>query len=168
MKLLLERGADPKINTLLNVSALQVAAGIGWVEGITFEWSPQATLEAVKLLLELGLDPNLQADTGRTALHGAAHKGRADVIQALYDAGAKLDTRDYGNTDNRGSKLAAHTWQAVDYADGLVRVGVQSAIAHPEAGLLLRKLMAQQGLKPPPMGRTLESICITDACEGTP
>jgi ankyrin repeat protein len=168
MKLLLERGADPKINTLLNVSALQVAAGIGWVEGITFEWSPKATLEAVKMLLELGLDPNLQADTGRTALHGAAHKGRADVIQALYDAGAKLDTRDYGNTDNRGSKLAAHTWQAVDYADGLVRVGVQSAIAHPEAGLLLRKLMEQQGLKAPPMGRTLESICITDACEGTP
>ena len=43
--------------------------------------------------------------------------------------------------------------------------GVQSAIAHPEAGLLLRKLMTAQGMKAPPMGRTLESICITDACD---
>lgn len=165
MKLLLAHGADPKIDTVLHVTALQVAAGIGWVEGITYEWSPQATYEACKMLLDLGLDPNAQADTGRTALHGAAHKGRTDVIQLLVDHGAKLDIRDYGNTDNRGGKLAVHTWEAVDYADGLVRVGVQSAIPHPEAGLLLRKLMAEKGLKPPPVGRTLESICITEACE---
>ena len=165
MKLLLAHGADPKINTILGVTPLHVAAGIGWVEGITTEWSPKATLDAVKMLIDLGLDVNAQADTGRTAMHGAAHKGRADVIQVLYDHGAKLDVRDYGNTDNRGGKLAVHTWQAVDYADGLVRVGVQSAIAHPEAGLLLRKLMAEQGLAVPPIGRTLESICITEACE---
>jgi len=165
MKLLLDHGADPKIDTALHVTALHVAAGIGWVEGITYEWSPEATLEAVKMLLDLGLDVNAQADTGRTAMHGAAHKGRTDVIQVLYDHGAKLDIRDYGNTDNRGGKLAVHTWQAVDYADGLVRVGVQSAIPHPEAGLLLRKLMTAQGLPAPPVGRTLESICVTEACE---
>jgi ankyrin repeat protein len=165
MKLLLDHGADPKIDTALHVTALQVAAGIGWVEGITYEWSPEATLQAVKMLLDLGLDPNAQADTGRTALHGAAHKGSTGVIQVLADHGAKLDVRDYGNTDNRGGKLAVHTWQPVDYADGLVRVGVQSAIAHPEAGLLLRKLMTAQGLPAPPVGRTLESICVTEACE---
>jgi hypothetical protein len=165
MKLLLARGADPKINTVLNVTPLQVAAGIGWVDGITTEWSEAANVQAVKLLLDLGVDPNVQSDTGRTALHGAAHKGRPAVVQMLVDHGAKLDIRDYGNTDNRGGKLAVHTWQAVDYADGLVRVGVQSAIAHPEAGLLLRKLMTEQGLEAPPVGRTLESICITEACE---
>ncbi len=165
MKLLLAHGADPKIETALHVSALQVAAGIGWVEGITYEWSQEATYEACKMLLDLGLDPNEQADTGRTALHGAAHKGRTDVIQLLADHGAKLDVRDYGNTDNRGGKLAVHTWEPVDYADGLVRVGVQSAIPHPEAGLLMRKLLAAKGLPVPPVGRTLESICITEACE---
>jgi hypothetical protein len=42
---------------------------------------------------------------------------------------------------------------------------VQSAIAHPETGLLIRKLMAAQGLAVPPVGRTLDSICITDACD---
>ncbi|HEX4276820.1 MAG TPA: ankyrin repeat domain-containing protein [Bryobacteraceae bacterium] len=165
MKLLLAHGADPKIDTVLHVTALQVASGIGWVEGITYEWSPESTLEAVKMLVGLGLDVNAQADTGRTALHGAAHKGRADVIQVLADHGAKLDVRDYGNTDNRGGKLAIHTWEPVDYADGLVRVGVQSAIQHPEAGLLLRQLMTKAGMQAPPIGRTLESICITDACE---
>ena len=165
MKLLLAHGADPKIDTVLHVTALQVAAGIGWVEGITYEWSPEQTLEAVKLLLDLGLDPNAQADTGRVALHGAAHKGATAVVQLLVDHGAKLNIRDYGNTDNRGGKLAIHTWEPVDYADGLVRVGVQSAIAHPETGLLLRKLMIAAGLPAPPVGRTLESICITEACD---
>jgi len=165
MKLLLAHGADPKIATVLGVTALQVASGIGWVEGITYEWSPQDTLEAVKMLLDLGLDPNAQADTGRVALHGAAHKGSTAVVQVLADHGAKLDVHDYGNTDNRGGKLAIMTWQPVDYADGLVRVGVQSAIAHPETGLLLRKLLTAAGLPVPDPNRTLESICITAACE---
>jgi ankyrin repeat protein len=165
MKLLLDHGADPNIATALGVTPLHVAAGVGWVEGITYEWSDKDNLEAVKLLLDLGADVNAQADTGRTAMHGAAHKGRSAVVQMLYDHGARLDVRDYGNTDNRGGKLAVHTWQPVDYADGLVRVGVQSAIPHPETGLLLRKLMEAAGLPAPPVGRTLESICITDACD---
>jgi ankyrin repeat protein len=165
MKLLLAYGADPKIATVQNVTALQVAAGIGWVEGITTEWSEAANVEAVKLLLDLGIDPNIQAETGRTALHGAAHKGRNAVVQLLVDHGARLNTRDFGNRDNRGGKLQTHTWLPVDYADGLVRVGVQSAIAHPETGLLIRKLMTEQGLTAPPMGRTLDSVCITEVCE---
>lgn len=165
MKMLIEYGADPHINTALNITPLAVAAGIGWVEGVTFEWSTEQTIEAVKYLLELGIDPNVQAATGRTALHGAAHKGATEVVKILAAAGAKLDTRDYGNTDNRGSpELAAHTWQAIDYADGLVRVGVQSAIPHPETAAVLRELMLEAGLPVPPEGRTLESICIVEVC----
>ena len=58
MRLLLAHGADPKIAlTVNNVTALQVAAGIGWVEGNTYEWSEKANVEAVKLLLDLGVDP---------------------------------------------------------------------------------------------------------------
>src|SRR5262249_8374031 len=165
MKLLLAHGADPKLNTVLGVTPLQVAAGIGWVEGITYEWGQKENEEAVKMLLDLGMDVNAQADTGRTALHGAAHKGRTKVIQMLYDHGAKLNVRDYGNTHNRGGNLAIHPWEPVHYADGLVRVGVQSAIPHPEAGALLRKLMIASGLEAPPLGRTLDSICITEACD---
>jgi ankyrin repeat protein len=165
MRLLLEYGADPHIYTELGVTPLAVAAGIGWVEGITSEWSTEQTVEAVKLLLELGIDPNYQADTGRVALHGAAHKGATEVARVLVEAGARLDIRDFGNTDNRGSpELAAHTWLPIDYADGLVRVGVQSAIAHPETADLLRRYMEEAGLETPPVGRTLESICIVEVC----
>src|SRR5690606_39393608 len=87
MRLLLESGADPRINTTLGVTPLAVAAGIGWAEGVTREWSTEQTIEAVKLLLDLGIDPNFQADTGRTALHGAAHKGSTEVVKLLVEAG---------------------------------------------------------------------------------
>src|SRR4029077_6425959 len=164
MKLLLARGADPKKTTThLGVTPRHVAAGIGWVDGITYEWSREQTTEAVKLLVDLGVDVNAQADTGRTAMHGAAHKGATAVVQILFDHGAKLDIRDYGNTDNRGGKLAVHTWQAMDHADGSLREGVPSAIGHPETANLIRKLMIAQGLPVPPVGRTFASICITDA-----
>jgi ankyrin repeat protein len=166
MKLLIARGADPKINTTLGVTPLAVAAGIGWVEGVTREHSREQTLEAVKYLLSLGIDPNFQADTGRVALHGAAHKGATEVVKVLVAAGARMDVRDFGNTDNRGSpELTAHTWLPIDYADGLVRVGVQSAIAHPETAKVLRELMLKAGLKAPPAGRTLESLCIVEVCK---
>ena len=161
MKLLLEHGADPNIATKINVTPLQVAAGIGWVEGITYEWSKEANIETVKLLLSLGNDPNAVAETGRTALHGAGHKGRTEVIQILVDAGAKLDARDYGmNGNDAGGRLREHTWLPVDYADGLIRIGTQSAIIQPEAGALLRKLMIERGMPAPPAGRTLESVCV--------
>ncbi len=165
MRLLLEHGADPHIYTKLGITPLAVAAGIGWVEGVTSEWSTEKTVEAVKLLLELGIDPNYQADTGRVALHGAAHKGATEVARVLVEGGARMDIRDFGNTDNRGSpELAAHTWLPIDYADGLVRVGVQSAIPHPETAALLRGLMIEKGLEVPEEGRTLESICIVEVC----
>ena len=165
MRLLLEHGADPHINTELGVTPLAAAAGIGWVEGVTSEHSTAETVEAVKLLLELGIDPNYQADTGRTALHGAGHKGSTEVVRLLVAAGGRMDVRDFGNTDNRGSpELAAHTWLPIDYADGLVRVGVQSAIGHPETAAVFRELMEEAGLETPPVGRTLESICIVDVC----
>ena len=161
MKLLLEHGADSSIATTINVTPLQVAAGIGWVEGVTYEWSKEANVEAVRLLLSLGNDPNAQAETGRAALHGAGHKGRTEIIQLLVDAGAKLDIRDYGmNGNDAGGRLREHTWLPVDYADGLIRIGTQSAIIQPEAGALLRKLMIERGMPAPPAGRTLESVCL--------
>ena len=59
----------------------------------------------------------------------------ARILRSVTSAAATAFTR-----------LSGVTWQAIDYADGLVRVGVQSAIAHPETSALLRRLMKERGL----------------------
>jgi ankyrin repeat protein len=164
MKLLLAKGADPKIATAHNVTPLAVASGIGWVEGITFEWSEAENLEAVKLCLDLGVDPNAADDEGRTALHGAAHKGRNPVVQLLVDRGAKLDAHDLGSRDTVNGAMLGVTWIPLHYSQGLVRVGVQSAIPHPETEALLRRLMTEKGL-PIPADIT-SSICLTKGAKG--
>lgn len=167
LKLLLAYGADPMVVTDHGDTALTAAAGIGWVEGVTYEQSAKDNLEAIKLLLDLGLDPNHANHDGRTPLMGAALKGRNEVVQFLVDHGAKLDTRDGGSrdTENLGAILAGHTFEALDYADGLVRVGVQSAIARPETSALIRKLMTERGMTVPPPNRTVDSVCIVEICK---
>lgn len=167
LKLLVRYGADPMIKTDFGDTALTAAAGIGWVEGVTYEHSPQENVATVKYLLDLGLDPNAANQDGRTPLMGAALKGRSDVVQWLVDHGAKLDQRDKGSrdTDTVVSVNAGHTWQAVDYADGLVRVGVQSAIARPETAALIRKMMAERNMEFPPANRTVYSVCVVELCK---
>jgi len=163
MKLLLQYGADPKTRTAMGDNALTAAGGIGWVDGVTYERSPKDNLEAVQMLLDLGLDPNSQNNEGRSALMGAALKGRPEVVQLLVDRGAKLDLRDRGSRDTHipGATVAGLTFQALDYSEGLVRVGVQSAVERPEAAALIRKLMTERGMEVPPAKRTLQSICVT-------
>jgi ankyrin repeat protein len=164
MKLLLEHGADPNIPTRDGITPLALASGIAWVEGVTFEWSEDANRETIRWLIELGNDVNAQdREDGRSALMGAAHKGRTYAIQMLVDAGADLEARDVGSRDSTHN-LTGVRWQAIDYADGLVRVGVQSTQVQVEASKLLRKLMQERGLEVPPEGRTLDSICIVDVC----
>jgi len=167
LKLLLAHGADPLIKTGHGDTALTAASGMGWVDGVTYEHSPKENVETVKFLLALGLDPNAANEDGRTSLMVAAAKGRTEVIQLLVDHGARLDTRDRGSrdTDTLVSKIAGHTWEALDYADGLVRFGVQSAVARPEASALLRKLMTERGLSVPPPNRVVDSICIVEICK---
>ena len=164
MKLLLDHGANPKIFTAHKVTPLAVAAGIGWVEGVTFEWSEAENIEAVKMCLALGNDPNVVDDEGRMAMHGAAHKGRTAVIQLLADHGAKLDLHDMGSRDSVNGAMLGKTWIPLDWARGLVRVGVQSAIPHPEAEKLLVKLMTDRGLPIPPPPAS--SICLTKGENG--
>jgi ankyrin repeat protein len=170
MRLLLKHGADPAAATANGDNALTAAGGIGWVDGVTYERSAKENLESVRMLLDLGLDPNHANNEGRTPLMGAALKGRPDVIDLLVERGAKLDMRDRGSRDTHipGATVAGVTFQAIDYAEGLVRVGVQSAVERPEAAARIRKLMQERGMTPPPVGRSLNSICVVPLCQGLP
>jgi len=94
MKLLLQHGADPRIDTFHGTSALMAAAGVNWVVAQTWTEGPQQLLEAVKLCYELGMDVNQANSMGITALHGAANRGSEDIIRFLVEKGANLTAQD--------------------------------------------------------------------------
>jgi ankyrin repeat protein len=71
----------------------------------------QDRLDAARLLLDLGTDPNVLAANGRGALHEAAWLGNPEMIGLLMDRGARLDVRS-----------RAHGGTAVGYAHYAGRV----------------------------------------------
>ena len=52
----------------------------------------QSDVEAVRALVEQGLDVNARAADGATALHWAAYRGRVELIQLLIRSHAAVDT----------------------------------------------------------------------------
>jgi uncharacterized protein len=130
MRLLLANGADPKINTDLNITPLMAAAGISWASNQD-RASEAQVLEAVKLLVEqCGLDVNFANDLGETAMHAAAYRGANNVVQYLYDKGAKIDVI---AKDGRTPLIVA---DGVEYGN--------SFAAQPQTAELLRKLGAKE------------------------
>jgi uncharacterized protein len=98
MQVLADGGADPRIPTKEDTTALMAAAGVGEFESRS-EAQNNHALEAVKLALEMGIDVNQAGENGWTALHGAAYTGSDAIIQVLADHGAKLDVKDkFGQT----------------------------------------------------------------------
>ena len=91
MRLLLDHGADPKLQNEDGLTALMVAAGIGWADKI--QGSEADALEAVKLCFTLGLSVNGSTDKQETALHGAALRGSDMIVKFLVEKGALLDVK---------------------------------------------------------------------------
>jgi ankyrin len=105
MRLLLERGADPKITTVGGTTALVTAAGGNVAVQQSFVESRESSMEAVRLCLELGIDVNAANETGFTAVMGAANKGWDDILGVLLEAGGRLDVADaQGRTPLRWAK----------------------------------------------------------------
>jgi ankyrin repeat protein len=97
MKVLLAGGANPLTPNADRTTPLMVAAGVDlWnpgEDGGTLPGDEPESLEAVKLLVELGNDVNAANDRGETALHGAAYRGANTIVKYLVEKGAKLDVR---------------------------------------------------------------------------
>jgi len=95
MRLLLDRGADPKLEQKSKVTALMLASGLGRnLSAFADEYASEAQmLEAVKLLLDQHVDVNAVNDGGQTALHFAA-LSMDSVVELLAKSGAKLDIAD--------------------------------------------------------------------------
>jgi len=144
MRLLLKLGADPKINTGVNITPLMAAAGIAWASNQE-RASEEQVLEAVKLLVEdLGADVNFVADTGETAMHAAAYRGANTVVQYLYDKGAKLDVVD------KSGRTPLIIAEGVEYGN--------SFAAQPQTAELLRKL----GAKPIPCPKLCPNMILEE------
>jgi len=93
MRLLAANGADPKVMTNENTTALMAAAGVGRVT-VESSVSEAAALEAVKAAISLGSDDvNAASAAGDAALHGAASMRSVAVVQFLLDRGARADVK---------------------------------------------------------------------------
>ncbi|MGD2133044.1 MAG: ankyrin repeat domain-containing protein [Maricaulaceae bacterium] len=94
MRLLLDHGADPNIDTFTGTSPLMAAAGVNWVFNQTYDEGPEALLEAVELCWELGNDVNQVNHMGVVAIHGAANRGSDEIVRFLASKGASLTLAD--------------------------------------------------------------------------
>ena len=147
MRLLLKRGADPKIatgsDTPVDVNAgaqrrnpgginpLMAAAGLGSKEEDTVgrKKTEADAIEAITVCLEAGVDINAPDGRGQTALYGAALQGYDDIVKFLLSKGADPKIK-----DQRG-------FTALDAAEGKAGgfgFGGGSANPHPSTAKLLR------------------------------
>jgi ankyrin repeat protein len=133
MRLLLDGGADPTLTLKDRTTTAMIAN----------------SLDAIKLLVEHGVDINAFNANGQTVLHNAAGRGATAIIQYAADQGARL-----GQKDKQGRT-------ALDIAQGGGNAGGRGGAAagggrggaprgNAQAAALLRDLMAKSGIAVPP------------------
>ena len=94
MRVLEANGADPRLATFANNTALMLSAGVGHVDGARQFRSEKSALEAVKLALAAGVDVNAANANGQTALHGTVYRAADSIIELLVESGARSDLSD--------------------------------------------------------------------------
>jgi ankyrin repeat protein len=135
MRLLLAAGADARVTTKSNATAIMAATGMNRTLGESAVTEAQA-IETVKLLLELGVDAKTVAANGENALFGPAYRGWDTLLQLLVDNGADV---------NAVSKAGITPWLA---ASGLGdRLG--GVLFNKDTAALLVKLGADPKLGKP-------------------
>ena len=146
------------------VTALEVASGIaaGW-KAITFEWSPAQSLGGCEDVPGTpGSMSTRRTTKARTALHGAAAQRPHGMLFSSWQITARIrkptikaaaDT--FAGAMKGNDRGFRWTGRAV-----LVRVGVQSAVAHPETEKLLIALMRERGMNIS-ASAVGSSICLT-------
>ena len=128
MQLLVDLGADPALATEEGATPLMAAAGVGiWKIGENPGTNDEA-LEAVELAWKLGNDVDAADTNGDTALHGAIHRGAANIVRFLVEKGADIDA-----VNDRG-------WSALSVAQGVFYPNTFNR--HPELVTLLLDLGA--------------------------
>jgi ankyrin repeat protein len=92
IRFLAQRGADPNVANRRGVTPLDVAVGLGHVEG-------------TEALLEAGADLTRGNATGETPLIAAVHRRDVPLIRVLLDHGADIDAADSSGRSARDYAL---------------------------------------------------------------
>jgi ankyrin repeat protein len=90
MRILLAAGADPKIATATNATAIMAATGLNHGIGESLVTEAQAR-DAVKLLLDLGLDAKGETTFGENGLFGPAYRGWNTLLAQMIDLGVNVN-----------------------------------------------------------------------------
>ena len=147
VKLLLERGADPKIISKDSETMLSAAAGLAFIHGYHRGKSPEERLQVVKLFVQLGNDVNWADDYGITPLMAAGNYGSVPIIQYLIDAGADLSAHDLGKKNDGQFGSSNEPLMPIDYAIGVgTFVPNNAVIIHEDAVALMAKAMKERGI----------------------
>jgi uncharacterized protein len=136
MKMLLDGGADPFITQKDHTTVVMIAAAGGATAGAYSTGLPvseEGAIEALKLVLDRGVDINAFNNLGLTAMHRAATRGADKVVKFLADRGALLDIK------NKQGLMP------VDMAgENAIVPGRGPRAGHPSTVTLLHQLMTAQ------------------------
>jgi len=135
MRILLDAGADPKIPTATQATAIMAATGLnhGIGESLVTEAEARA---AVKLLLDLGLDPKGETTFGENALFGPAYRGWNTLLAQMIDLGvnvnavSKAGVTPYLAAAGYGDRLGGVLYNQ-EGADLLLKHGADPKLGHP-------------------------------------
>lgn len=135
MKILLAAGADPKIPTATNATAIMAATGLNRGIGESLVNEAQAT-DAVNFLLGLGLDAKGETTFGENALFGPGYRGWNKLLAQLVDLGvnvnsvSKAGVTPYLAAAGYGDRLGGVLYNK-EGADLLVKHGADPKLGHP-------------------------------------
>ena len=149
---LLAAGARPDITSSDGTTPLMAAAGCGRAAHVTnVPRAPRVppAEEAIRILIEAGVDVNTTNEGDFTALHCAAFSGLNELVRQLVEHGAGIDARDWrGRTPFRlaqGAKQSFHYQEWPEVAVLLAELGADTSLGIP--GTIherLRGLLATQ------------------------
>jgi ankyrin len=135
MRILLEAGADPKIPTATKTTTLMAATGLNHGIGESPVTEAQA-LQAVKFLLDLGVEAKGSTTFGENALFGPAYRGWNTLLAQMIDLGvdvnavSKAGVTPYLAAAGLGDRLGGVLFNT-EGADLLVKHGADPKLGHP-------------------------------------
>jgi len=135
MRILLAAGADPKILSATNASAIMAASGLNHSIGEDTITEAQAT-ETVNFLLHLGVDPKGETTFGENALFGPAYRGWNKLLAQLIALGvnvnavSKAGVTPYLAANGNGDRLGGVLYNK-EGAELLLEHGADPKLGHP-------------------------------------